>query len=289
MRALVTGATGFTGGYVVARIEGQCRHLRCFVRCSSDLSVLSAHDVELVYGDLGDICSLRRALAGMDTLVNIASLGFGHAPNIVDAARNVGIERAVFISTTGIFTTLDAKSKAVRLEAERLIRESDLAYTILRPTMIYGSRRDRNMARLINYIRRYPVIPIFGSGEYLQQPVYVGDVADAVASALYSPKAISKAYNIAGANPLTYNEVIETVCRALGRHVWRVHIPVGPAAWLVGLQERLLPQPILKVEQILRLNEHKAFSYEEAVQDLDYHPLSFEEGLRLELQEMGLA
>src|SRR5205814_8821341 len=108
----------------------------------------------------------------------------GHAPALVATARAAGIERAVFISTTAIFTALNAPSKAVRVAAEKTIGESGLRATILRPTMIYGSARDRNMARLIRYLRRWPVIAVAGSGVHLQQPIYVDDVARAVADAL---------------------------------------------------------------------------------------------------------
>ena len=72
---------------------------------------------------------------------------------------------------------MNAKSKKVRLAAENTIETSGLKYTILRPTMIYGSPRDRNMWRLIRFMRYSPIVPIFGDGNYLQQPIFVGDVA----------------------------------------------------------------------------------------------------------------
>lgn len=97
-------------------------------------------------------------------MINIASLGFGHAPNIINACQEMKIERAIFISTTGIFTKLNPDSKGIRLEAERLIKESELDYTIIRPTMIYGTPKDRNMWRLVKYLKRLPMLPILGNG-----------------------------------------------------------------------------------------------------------------------------
>ena len=85
-----------------------------------------------------------------------------------------------------------------RVAAELAIETSSLKYTILRPTMIYGSDRDRNMWRLIRFMRYSPIVPIFGDGTSLQQPIYVDDVAQAIVGCLGSDKTIGKSYNIAG-------------------------------------------------------------------------------------------
>src|ERR1700716_3066834 len=98
--------------------------------------------------------------------------------------------------STAVNTSLNAPSKSIRLAAEATIRGSGLAYTILRPTMIFGSSRDRNICRLVRYLNRWPVIPIFGDGEHLQQPVYVADLASAICQSLESETAIGQTYNI---------------------------------------------------------------------------------------------
>ena len=222
-------------------------------------------------------------MRGTDALVNIASLGFGHADSIVRAAQKAGVSRAVFVSTTAIFTQLNARSKQVRFAAEKTIETSGLKYTILRPTMIYGSPRDRNMWRLIRFMRYSPIVPVFGDGNYLQQPIYVGDVAQAIVSCLCNDITIGKSYNIAGKSPLTYNQVIETIAGQLQKRVWKTRIPSAPVVNLLKFFERLhLPSPI-KAEQVLRLNENKNFSYEEAERDFGFSSLPFEEGIKLEL------
>ena len=222
-------------------------------------------------------------MQGADALVNIASLGFGHADSIIRAAKDAGIKRAIFISTTAIFTKLNARSKKVRVAAELAIETSGLKYTILRPTMIYGSPRDRNMWRLIRFMKYSPIIPVFGSGKSLQRPIYVDDVARAILGGLKSDVTIGKAYNIAGKHPLTYNEVIDTIAKAMTKRVWKFHIPSKPIVAILSLFERLrIPFPI-KAEQVLRLNENKDFSYVEAQRDFRFSPLAFEEGIGMEL------
>ena len=285
MRVFVTGGTGFTGSRVVPLLLEEGYQVRCLYRPASDRStLLSAHpDIEWAEGDLSRAQALASAMHGSDVLVNLASLGSGHADSILHAAQTVGIERAIFISTTAIFTRLNAKSRKVRVAAELSIEMSGLQYTVLRPTMIYGSPRDRNMWRLIRFLRHSPVVPVFGDGLSLQQPIYVDDVARAVVACLSGGKTVCKSYNIAGKQPLTYNAVIDTIARQLKKPVWKWHIPADAVIALLSFFEDLrLPTPI-KAEQIRRLNENKNFSYAEAERDFGFRPLSFEEGVGMEV------
>jgi nucleoside-diphosphate-sugar epimerase len=282
MKIFVTGATGFTGSRVVPLLLKSGYEVRCLYRETSDRSLLSQSEIEWALGDVSDSHALSTAMQGADALVNVASLGFGHADSIVSAAKNAGIKRAVFISTTAIFTQLNAGSKKVRVAAELAIETSGLKYTILRPTMIYGSPRDRNMWRLIRFMRLSPVVPIFGDGEYLQQPIYVDDVAQALVSCLANDKTIGKSYNIAGKHALTYNDVIDTIARQMNKRVWKIHVPSKPVGSLLRFFEQIrIPFPI-KAEQVLRLNENKDFSYAEAQKDFGFSPLSFEAGIKVE-------
>lgn len=283
MKIFITGATGFTGSRVVPLLLKNGYEVRCLYRASSDRSSLANLEIDWALGDISDSQSLTSAMSGTDTLVNIASLGFGHADSIIRAAKKAGIKRAVFISTTAIFTQLNAGSKQVRLAAETVIQNSGLDYTILRPTMIYGSDRDRNMWRLIRFMRYSPIVPIIGDGEYLQQPILVDDVAAAILGCLKANVTIGKSYNIAGKYALAYNEIIDTIANAMNKRIRKLHVPSKPVVSLLGLFERIhIPFPI-KAEQVLRLNENKDFSYAGAGRDFGFSPLSFEEGIDVEL------
>lgn len=286
MKIFVTGATGFTGSRVVPLLLKSGYEVRCLYRAASDRSHLPQPEIDWALGDVSNTESLISAMQGTDVLVNIASLGFGHAESIVNAAKNAGIQRAVFISTTAIFTQLNAPSKKIRVAAELAIETSGLNYTILRPTMIYGSPRDRNMWRLIKFMRLSPIVPVFGDGKYLQQPIFVDDVAAAVLGCLRSDVTIGRSYNIAGKYPLTYNEVIDTIAKAMNKRVWKLYIPSKPVVSLLKFFEKIrIPLPI-KAEQVLRLNENKDFPYAEAQKDFGFSPLSFEEGVGLELSSL---
>jgi nucleoside-diphosphate-sugar epimerase len=277
---VVTGATGFLGSVVTPLLARRGQRVICVIRATSNVQSLAPLGVEVRTADLSDASALADAFVEATVLVNLASLGFGHAPTIVRAARTAGIQRAVFIGTTAVFTSLPARSRRVRLEAESSVRVSGLAYTLLRPTMIYGGVGDRNMARLLRYLARYPVIPVPGSGRALQQPVHVRDVAQAVLAALDRPGTCSRSYNLAGPTPLSFNQIVQTAAAALGRHVVQVHVPLGPIVLALRMAEALRLALPVRPEQVLRLNEDKCVDIQAARQDLDFDPRDFDTGIR---------
>lgn len=285
-RTLLIGATGFLGGFVAERLAGD--GAAALVRPSSNRALLPPC-VESRVGTLEDLQSVRAALVGIEQVVYCASMGFGHVPPLVPVLQDAGVKRAVFVSTTAIFTTLPARTRAVRLEAESAVKESGLAWTILRPTMIYGTARDRNVSRLLRLLRHTPVYPVFGDGHSLQQPIYVADLADAVVSALRADAAAGRAYNVAGAEPLRYVELVRQAAAAVGRRVALVHVPFGLALGAAHLAARLPARSPVSPEQVLRLAENKSFDYTDAARDLGFRPIAFAEGVRLEAAALGLA
>ena len=285
MTVAVSGANGFTGRFVCRELRRRRIPLLALLRPDADPTWMEARQIPVAYADLNRPEQVAGAISGCSALLNIASIGFGAAPAILEACRAAGVHRVVFVSTTAIFTQLNARSRTIRQAAEAAITASGLSTTILRPTMIYGTPSDRNMIRLVRWLNRWPLLPVFGPGRALQQPVHVSDVAWAVVQSLETPASIGRQFNISGAAPLTYNEVVSLTAAALGRRVHRLHLPVRPVLLLLRLAERLSIRLPIKAEQILRLNEDKVFAHVEATAVLGYAPMSFAQGIK---QEVGL-
>jgi nucleoside-diphosphate-sugar epimerase len=220
-------------------------------------------------------------LAGIGSLVYCASMGFGHVPRLVRQLEAQGVRRAVFISTTAIFTSLPAQSRAPRLAAEAAVQTSALDWTLLRPTMIYGTSRDRNISRLLRFLKRWPVFPLCGNG--LWQPVHVDDLAAGVVAALDSQTAVGHAYNLAGAEPIRFANLLHAAARAVGRSVRLVPVPLAVAVLAASLTRVVSP------EQVRRLAEDKAFAYADAARDFGFAPRSFDAGVQAEAESLGLA
>jgi len=272
-RILLVGGTGFLGNFVAARLAERAPVV--LVRPTSDRSALP-DGLEVRVGDL----AATLPLDGISSLISCASMGFGHIPPLVRQLEACGVKRAVFISTTAIFTSLPSTSRAVRLAAESAVQTSTLDWTLLRPTMIYGTARDRNISRLLRFLDRWPIFPV--SGNALWQPIYVEDLADAVVAALDSPASFGKAYNLAGAAPLAFGDLVRTAARAVDRRVLLMPVPLEAAVLAARLTRIVSP------EQIRRLAEDKAFATTDATHDFGFAPRTFEEGVRLEARALGL-
>ncbi len=289
MKVLLTGGTGLLGGALLDLLLARGHEVRCLIRENSPRAArLGGRPIELVRGDAGNVEGLRRALAGMDALLHVA--GIEYAPQAVEAARQARVGQLVVVGSTSAHSAYEFRS-GPKLSMEKLVRESGLEHTIVRPTMIYGSELDKNMHRLLRFLDRSPVFPVFGSGENLWQPVYHEDCARGVYEALMRPAAIGQSYDLPGADPLTYLALVKTAAGALGRKPRIVRLPLEPVRRALAAAERLrLPLPV-RSEQVLRLREDKAYPYDKAKKELGYAPRSFREGIALEvarLRELGM-
>src|SRR5579859_4556216 len=277
MRLLVVGGSGFLGGYVLREAVRQGHHILALARSSAAAVAVEGNGARPIAGDLNDTRRLDEAFSATqcEALVCLASLGHGHGPEIVAAAEEAGIPRAVFVSTTAVTTTLHPATKQVRLTAEQQIRGSGLHWTILRPTMIYGDADDRNLSRLLRLLSRAPVLPVPRTGQSLHQPVHVADVAAAVLTALQRPVAIGALYDVAGPEPLPFTELLHTCARAVGSRTRLVAVPLAPLVTLTRGYELLSSHPRIRSEQLLRLAEDKVFPIDDAIRDLGYAPRAF--------------
>jgi len=289
MRILLTGATGLLGGALLKLLLAEGHETRCLIRAESpNASRLDGKRVEIVRGNVAREEDLYRALEDTDALLHVA--GIEYAPSVVRAASRAGVERILVVGSTSAHSAYAFRS-GPKLRMEELVRGSGLAWTIIRPSMIYGSERDRNVHRLLRFLDRSPFFPIFGPGTNLWQPVYHEDCARGVFEALERPASVRRSYDLPGADPLTYLDLVKTAAAALGRSPRIVRLPIEPVRRALAAAERLrLPLPI-DSGQVMRLREDKAYSYERARLDLDYAPRPFSEGVALEvacLRRLGM-
>ncbi len=284
---LITGATGHSGEWFIKMLisEKYDKRIRCTVRETSNTSYLdnSGLDIELVIGDLKDPVFANRALDKITTVVNFT--GQKCVKNIVNSDNVKYVDWIISVHTTAIFSKYKALVKEYK-EIENCLIESGKRYTIVRPTMIYGSKKDRNMSKLINYLNKFRFFPVFGKGTNLLQPIYAKDVAGAVYAILQNRESVAnKSYNIAGKYPITYNELLKTVASGLHRNVTLIHVPYNISFLVVKFLNVIINNVPISTEQIMRMNEDKAYDYTEAINDFGFSPISFDEGITLEILE----
>lgn len=281
-RILMTGATGNTGLLVLQRLLAlqPDRPVLALVRSTTDTSVLRQLGVPWHLCNLDEPGTYLDRVQEGDLLLETANLR--HARTMLPALAGAGVKRAFCVTTTGVFSVHHSYSALYR-EIEDEMRRSAVAVTLLRPSMIYGNARDHNMHKLLRFIARVPVYPVFGSGRAQMQPVHVEDLAEGIVQAVI--RDAHGEFNLAGPEALPYTQIVDEAFRAVGRRGVMVFVPVGPIALLAGLLEKVPRFPV-KREQIIRLQEDKVFDITGSRQQLQFTPRPFATGIAQEAEQL---
>lgn len=284
-KVVVCGANGFTGRFLCKELLKRGITFLAILRPGNDNTWIIQNNISYKYIDLNNYKELGKQIKDYEILISLASIGFGSVPSILKACKNANIERVIFTSTTAIFTKLNSKSKKIRESAEKQIRKSNLNWTIIRPTMIYGSPDDRNIIKLIKWIDKYPFIPIIGTGEFLQHPIFVEDLSKVFSNILSNKNTYKKSFNVSGKNALTYNKMIKIIKNELKTNCIPIYFPYRISLLLFKIFEKIKIKFPIKSEQIERLNEDKYFNHSKAYKAFGFKPLGFKEVIRIEINK----
>lgn len=287
---LITGANGLTGQYIIPLIKEKYprQHIRALVRDKDKGEGLFPHISDYVVGDLADGGAIRNALSEeINVIIHIA--GIRYSLDIFEAAKKYAgtVKQMIFIHTTGMYSRFREYSKLYLEIEDKLIgglKDSRIPCTIIRPTMIYGSLRDKNMNKLIDYLANKKFFPLFGRHGKLQ-PVYFKDLGNAVVAAVYNEKAFNKAYNVSGGSVHTYGEIVRMVREGINSKILVIPVPYALALAAGWIYEKIAASPRVTLEQIRRLSEDKVYNHDEAATDLGFMPVTFTEGIKNEIDE----
>lgn len=293
---LLTGWRGNTGSAIVRELRQRFpeRQLigitRSPQRDDVPEEVLSA--VTPVTANLDDEASVEKAFTvaaamaeDISLVVHIAHITY--TPLMLRLSDAYRVSHAICLHTTGIYSRFERYTEKYREVENNLFAHPPqfTRYTVLRPTMIYGTPRDRNMHKLILHLARKPFIPLFGNGASRMQPVHVDDLAKAVVACVENEQVYNRAYDLSGGSEITYAQAVNLICDALQVRPLRVRIPLGAALPLVKAYNALVKKPVVTVEQVERLTEDKCYAHDDARRDLNFTPRPFEQGIR---DEIGL-
>lgn len=251
----LTGASGFIGQRTLPRLVDAGHELRCLTRSPRE----DRGAITWVEGDLTRPETYASALEGADAVVHLGALT-GKAPAdehlrvnqagteaLARAAAAAGVERFVFVSTIAArYPETRAYPYArAKAAAEATVRASDLAWTILRPTIVLGPASP--LYGSLAGLAKAPVTPVFGDGRTRIQPIHVQDVADAVVDTLDDPETVRQAIDLGGPDVLTFDGFMKKLRAAQGKGEGPLlHLPVGLATFALSLLEPVL-LPVLPV------------------------------------------
>jgi uncharacterized protein YbjT (DUF2867 family) len=285
---LVVGASGHSAQFFFDRLikENFQKKIKCLIRGNSLVDHLKRYDLDLefIYVDFDDIASLKTAMEGAKVILNIAGIRVSEI--IVRAGTEVGVNWFICVHTTGRYSKFkSASAEYIEIEDSLLKEFSNL--TILRPTMIFGSSRDGNMYKLVQYIHKNKFFPVFGNGKNLMNPIHVKDLGDAYYDVLQNQNTtFGNQYNLSGKHELKYISLLKETASALGKKVFFVTLPIWFCLIVVFFINLILgSRSPVSTEQVLRMKEDKVFSWEKASTDFGFSPMSFKDGIQLEVKE----
>ena len=290
MNLLVTGATGHSGKLFLEDLNNKPEkynevHVVTRNESQNEFDHLKNLNIIEHVGDLKSEEFAEKITRNIDTILHIA--GIQMSRNIFNAAVKNKVDWVIAVHTTGRYSKFkSASAEYIEIEDELLTMRDKIKMTILRPTMIFGSARDRNMYRLVKFIDKYPVFPIFGNGNNLMQPVTGRDLAKAYMSVIDNKNTtVNRNYNLSGKYPIKYKTLVKTIAEKLNKKVTLIKIPIFISYYSVLLAQKLIPKFPLNEEQILRMKEDKDFTHLAAEKDFRYNPESFDEGIKIEIKE----
>ena len=228
---LVTGGSGFIGRAVVEKLLALGCEVRVLAR--SPKKVPARPGVEIVAGGLDDAAALERACAGAQAVVHLVGIIAEKGGEtfegvhvegtraVLAAARKAGIRRYLHMSALGARLEGDARYPRTKAQAEALVRESGLDWTIFRPSIVFGpgDRFVNQFAAMFRFPWNWLQIhtfPLIGGGKTRLQPVSVDDVAAAFAGALSRAEAVGQTYDLVGGEALSLQAILQEVAAATG-------------------------------------------------------------------------
>ncbi len=316
---LVTGATGLLGSHIVEQLRLRNRPVRVLVRRGSDTRWLATQGVELAYGDLTDRASIDAAMRGVTCVYHAAARVGDWGPwpdfqritidgsrNLFDAIEAAKVSRLIHISSISVYGHVNGEGLVfdetaplgqnlykwsyytrAKVEVERMLweRRNRIAFTVIRPSWLYGPRDRATIARMVNLVRTGKA-KLLGDGENRLNMVYAGNVAEACILAADQPAATHEAFNVSNDGHLTQRSYFDMVSKTLGVPPVSRRVPYGIAYRVAfgmevfGHAFKTKKPPMVTRYGVWLMGRRAFFSAEKARQKLGWKStVGYEEGI----------
>jgi len=279
---LLTGATGTVGSALLRRLTADGRPVRALVRDQRRLGDQRVR-VQIALGDLSDPPSFRNALRGVETVVHLAAsirdqprgsieeLNALATLRLVRAAERAGVERFVFFSALNARHHSRTRFFRAKALAEEAVEGSAMKTTVFRPSIIYTPGDP--WLTLLDRLSRLPAMPVSGSGRAVFEPIWAEDVADAVMHSLAN--GTGTAYDLAGPELLSYDDIVRIALRASHRRRRLLHVPLPVVRGSLRLLRRVAGPKVFATWEEAELMEEPMVSERGTadIEKLDVKPL----------------
>lgn len=268
MNVFLTGTTGFVGSHLVKGLLRAGHSVRGLVR-SLDKAITKTPGIEYTPGNILEPASLRDVMWGCDAVIHLVGIILETkgatferihdegTRNVVEGARSSGVRRFVHMSALGTRPDAVAEYHKTKWKGEEAVRASGLPWVILRPSIIYG-KGDGFTTQMLDLMRKAPIRPIVGSGQYPVQPIFIEDVVECFVQAVTSDAALGKEFALGGPRAMPIEEMLDALAAAAGIRKRKIHIPYWLMYLNAALLEMILSRPPVTRGQLTMMREGSA-------------------------------
>jgi uncharacterized protein YbjT (DUF2867 family) len=264
---VVTGSFGYIGKYITRELLASGHAVKTITTHPAKPNPFGEQVTASSY-NFENPDKLTQYLAGCETLFNTYWVRFKYrqasfaralknTQTLFDCARKAGVKKIVHISVTNPSDTDPLPYYQGKARQEQMLRELGVDYTIVRPALVFG-KEDILVNNIAWTIRKFPFVPIFGSGMYRVQPIFVEDLAALVVEAGSSRGA--QILDAIGPETFTYEAFLSLIGRVLNRHVAFIHVPPRAGILLGRLIGLLVQDVLLTKDELAGLMENKLTS-----------------------------
>jgi len=302
----VFGASGFIGRHVVQRLAAKGLQIRAATRHPEDALFLKpmgdVGQITPVQANIRDAASVSAAVAGADAVINLVGILYARGRqsfeavqvdgvrHIAEAAAAAGASRFVQMSALGADAASASAYARSKAAGEAAAREAFPATVILRPSVVFGPQDDF-FNRFADMARLSPVLPVFGcpmprlrdgridiygAGGTRFQPVYVGDVAEAVVRSLGDVGASGGVYELGGPTVYSFVELMRLILREIDRRRLIVPVPFWMAEFIAAFAEWLPVPPLTRDQLTLLKRDNVITGAHPTLSDLGIEPTAAE-------------
>ncbi len=271
----VFGGSGFIGRYVIRELASSGARIRAAVRRPDGAGFLrtmgDVGQVTPIAANVRDDASVAAAVDGADTVINLVGIlyetgkqKFGAvqadgARRVAEAAKAAGANRLIQMSAIGADPNSQSVYASTKGGGEALVRDAFPGAAIVRPSVVFGPEDDF-FNKFAMIARLAPALPLIGGGHTKFQPVYVGDVADAISALARGAGAAGETYELGGPQVYSFRELMEIVLDAIGRRRCLVPVPFPVAMAQAAVLELSPFAPLLTRDQVRLLRQDNVVS-----------------------------
>ena len=277
MRILITGATSLIGHFLLPRLKAADHAIFAFSRSKQSLPDTNWYQYD------GFSFAAKPSVNQAEVLIHLGPLRV--LPDLIDEFADLGGKRIIAFSSTSRFSKLKSGVDSEREFAQELISAEEavaskcaklnIAWTLFRPTLIYGAGLDKNVSSITRFIKRFGFFPLVGAGSGLRQPVHADDLAAACLTVIGNEKTFDQAYDLIGGETLNYKEMVKRLFVALNKKPRFISFPLSLFRVAMKFASWIPAYSHITPDMADRMNQPLCFDSEKAISDFGYKKRGF--------------